>query len=106
MFDKDKKQAIDIIEFQALFNYVNSWLGVFRNFDKDNSGSIQEEELAAAFTQMGYRFNPDFIHHLITRYDISQQESITVDQFIVLCVQIQKFTGISFILLILKSIRN
>ncbi|XP_031778505.1 peflin [Nasonia vitripennis] len=92
MFDKENKRSIDIVEFQALFNYINAWLGVFRGFDHDNSGSIQEEELAAAFTQMGYRFKPEFINFLIKRYDCSQQGSITVDQFIVLCVQIQKFT--------------
>lgn len=94
MFDKENKHAINIEEFQALFDYVNSWLGVFKNFDRDNSGSIQEEELAAAFAQMGYRFTPEFINFLIKRYDGSQNaNNVTVDQFIVLCVQIQKFTG-------------
>lgn len=93
MFDKENKQTIDIFEFQALFNYVNSWLGVFKGFDQDNSGTIQEEELASAFSKMGYRFNPEFIHFLLSRYDQSKQTGITIDQFIVLCVQVQKFTG-------------
>ncbi|XP_058803461.1 peflin [Phymastichus coffea] len=92
MFDKENKHSIDITEFQALFDYINAWLGVFKNFDRDNSGSIQEEELAAAFTQMGYRFTPEFINFLIKRYDGNQNGNVTVDQFIVLCVQIQKFT--------------
>lgn len=94
MFDKGQKQAIDIFEFQALFNYVNSWLGVFKGFDQDNSGTIQEDELTCAFTKMGYRFSPEFIRFLLARYDKSQLNSITVDQFIVLCVQVQKFTGL------------
>lgn len=93
MFDKDKQGTIDIQEFQNLYNYVNAWLGVFRGFDHDGSGSIQENELSAAFTQMGYRFTPEFIQFLMKKCDISNQESITVDQFIVLCVQIQRFTG-------------
>lgn len=93
MFDKEKTGSINVTEFQALYNYINAWLGVFRGFDHDNSGSIQESELSAAFTQMGYRFSQEFIKYLIVKSDFNQHQSITVDQFIVLCVQIQKFTG-------------
>jgi len=93
MFDKEKNGTINVTEFQALYNYINSWLGVFRGFDHDNSGSIQENELNAALTQMGYRLSPDFIQFLIKKSDLHGHQSITVDQFIVLCVQIQRFTG-------------
>ncbi|XP_012279747.1 peflin isoform X2 [Orussus abietinus] len=92
MFDKDKTGTIDIIQFQALYNYINAWLGVFRGYDRDNSGTIQENELSAALTQMGYRFSPEFIKFLIQKSDLSNHESITIDQFIVLCVQVQRFT--------------
>lgn len=93
MFDKEKTGSIGLSDFQALYNYINAWLGVFRGFDHDNSGSIQENELSAALTQMGYRFSPDFVKYLLTKSDFNQHQSITVDQFIVVCVQIQKFTG-------------
>lgn len=93
MFDKEKNGTINVSEFQALYNYINAWLGVFRGFDHDNSGSIQESELSAALTQMGYRLSPDFIEFLIKKSDLRNHQSITVDQFIVLCVQIQRFTG-------------
>ncbi|XP_076755614.1 penta-EF-hand domain containing protein peflin [Xylocopa sonorina] len=92
MFDKEKNGTIDLFEFQALYSYINAWLGVFRGFDHDNSGSIQENELNAALTQMGYRLSPDFVSFLIKKSDPIGQSSITVDQFIVLCVQIQRFT--------------
>ncbi|KZC04570.1 Peflin [Dufourea novaeangliae] len=92
MFDKEKSGTIDLNEFQALYNYINAWLGVFRGFDHDNSGSIQENELSAALTQMGYRLSPEFISFLIKKSDPAGHSSITVDQFIVLCVQIQRFT--------------
>ena len=92
MFDKEKSGTIDLVEFQALYNYINAWLGVFRGFDHDNSGSIQENELNAALTQMGYRLSPEFISFLIKKSDPVGHSSITIDQFIVLCVQIQKFT--------------
>lgn len=93
MFDREKSGTIDLNEFQALYNYINAWLGVFKGFDRDNSGSIQENELSAALTQMGYRFSNEFIQYLIKKSDFNDHQSITVDQFIVLCVQIQKFTG-------------
>ncbi|XP_017884066.1 peflin isoform X2 [Ceratina calcarata] len=92
MFDKEKNGTIDLYEFQALYNYINAWLGVFRGFDHDNSGSIQETELNAALTQMGYRLSPDFVSFLIKKSDPTGHSCITVDQFIVLCVQIQRFT--------------
>jgi Ca2+-binding EF-hand superfamily protein len=92
MFDKEKNGTINVTEFQALYNYINSWLGVFRGFDHDNSGSIQESELNAALTQMGYRLSPEFIQFLIKKSDLRGHQSITIDQFIVLCVQIQRFT--------------
>ncbi|KAJ8681055.1 hypothetical protein QAD02_016842 [Eretmocerus hayati] len=93
LFDREKKFSIDLYEFQALYDYVNSWLGIFKGFDQDNSGTIQEEELAAAFSQLGYRFSREFVHTVMERYDETQNGSITVDQFIVLCVQVQKFTN-------------
>ncbi|EZA47633.1 hypothetical protein DMN91_012434 [Ooceraea biroi] len=92
MFDKEKNGTINISEFQALYNYVNAWLGVFRGFDHDKSGSIQESELNAALTQMGYKLSPQFIEFLIKKSDLRGHQSITIDQFIVLCVQIQRFT--------------
>ncbi|KAF3427440.1 hypothetical protein E2986_06510 [Frieseomelitta varia] len=92
MFDKEKSGTIDLYEFQALYNYINSWLGVFRGFDHDNSGSIQENELSAALTRMGYRLSPEFISFLIKKSDPNGHSYITIDQFIVLCVQIQRFT--------------
>ncbi|XP_067210177.1 peflin-like isoform X2 [Linepithema humile] len=93
MFDKEKNGTISVLEFQALYNYINAWLGVFRGFDHDNSGRIQENELNAALTQVGYRLGPGFIQFFIKTSENLQNlrghQSITVDQFIVLCVRIQ-----------------
>lgn len=40
---------------------------------------------------MGFRFTPDFINFLTKRSD-PKEGKVSVDQFIVLCVQIQRFT--------------
>ncbi|XP_049959112.1 peflin isoform X2 [Schistocerca serialis cubense] len=92
MFDQDKSGTIDVKEFQLLYNYINQWLATFRSYDKDGSGSIEEHELNQALQQMGFRFSPDFVKFLIQRSDPREHKRITVDQFIVICVQIQRFT--------------
>lgn len=45
MFDQDHSGTIDIYEFEKLFNYINQWLNVFKSYDRDQSGSIEEAEL-------------------------------------------------------------
>ncbi|XP_022915482.1 peflin [Onthophagus taurus] len=92
MFDHDKSGTIDINEFQQLYSYINQWLTVFRTYDRDNSGHIEEHELANAFQQMGFRFSPNFIQFLIHKSDLEAHKQMSVDQFIVACVQIQRFT--------------
>ena len=47
----------------------------------------------AALQQMGFRFSPEFIKFLISRCDLQNHKHMSVDQFIVVCVQIQRFTG-------------
>ncbi len=45
MFDRDQSGQIDINEFQALWNYIQQWRGVFDGFDRDRSGAIDVNEL-------------------------------------------------------------
>uniref|UniRef100_A0A0A1WF59 Peflin n=1 Tax=Zeugodacus cucurbitae TaxID=28588 RepID=A0A0A1WF59_ZEUCU len=92
MFDKDASGTIDIYEFEKLYEYINQWLMVFKTYDRDGSGHIDENELTQAFTQMGFRFTPDFIQFLVKKSDPREHREVSVDQFIVLCVQIQRFT--------------
>lgn len=94
MFDKDLTGTIDMNEFQLLYNYINQWLAVFKNYDRDRSGNIEEAELGQAFQQMGFRFSPEFIKFLIARSDLKNHMKMTVDQFMVVCVQIQRLTEV------------
>ncbi|XP_072943478.1 peflin isoform X1 [Epargyreus clarus] len=91
MFDKDRSGHINLEEFDKLYTYINQWLAVFKTYDTDQSGHIDEQELSKAFTQMGFRFTPEFINFLTKRAD-PQEGKVSVDTFIVLCVQIQRFT--------------
>ncbi|KAL4702523.1 hypothetical protein ACJJTC_001408 [Scirpophaga incertulas] len=90
MFDKDNSGHINVEEFDKLYTYINQWLAVFKTYDSDQSGHIEEKELAEAFSKMGFRFSPEFISFVSKRAD--QEGKISVDSFIVLCVQLQRFT--------------
>lgn len=92
MFDTDKNGTVSLNEFQLLYNYINQWLAVFKNYDRDRSGSIEEHELVQAFHQMGFRFSPEFVRFLIHKSDYKNHRQMSVDQFIVACVQIQRYT--------------
>ncbi|XP_026473975.1 peflin-like [Ctenocephalides felis] len=92
MFDLDKTGTIDIYEFEKLYAYINQWLTVFKTYDRDHSGHIEKEELSQALTQMGFRFSDQFITFLVNKSDVQNHKEVSVDQFIVMCVQIQRFT--------------
>ena len=56
MFDKDGSGTVSFEEFCALWKYVTDWLNCFKSFDRDNSGSIDKNELKTAFTTFGMSF--------------------------------------------------
>ncbi|XP_050672392.1 peflin isoform X2 [Leptidea sinapis] len=91
MFDKDRSGTINLEEFDKLYTYINQWLAVFKTYDTDQSGHIEEKELSQALSQMGFRFSPEFINFLTKRSD-PREGKISVDSFIVMCVQLQRFT--------------
>lgn len=51
MFNRDKSGTVDIHEFEKLFAYINQWLAVFKTYDRDASGHIDESELSQGKTQ-------------------------------------------------------
>lgn len=91
IFDKDNSGMIDVNEFQQLFNYINQWKGIFEGIDQDKSGRIEQNELIQAFQQMGYRFSPQFVQNLLSKYD-ARTKRLTLDNFIVASVQIKRLT--------------
>lgn len=45
MFDKENSGTVDINSFGKLFEYVNQWLNIFKTYDRNNSGQIDDHEL-------------------------------------------------------------
>jgi len=91
MYDANNSGSIDLNEFNALFDCINKWKGVFESYDQDRSGKIEEAELTRALQQMGYRFSPTFVQNILAKYD-SKTRRMTLDNFIVCCVQIKRLT--------------
>ena len=53
MFDRNNSSTIDFEEFASLWKYIDDWQKCFRTFDRDNSGSIDKNELKQALTAFG-----------------------------------------------------
>ncbi|KAF7380716.1 hypothetical protein HZH66_014092 [Vespula vulgaris] len=92
MFGHKQNGTIDVVEFQDVFKYINSWIDFLRSIDLDNSGSIQENELNEVLIKMGYKVSPKFVQFLMQKCDPGNCQSMSVDQFIVFCIQLDKFT--------------
>ena len=91
MFDRDRTGQINIHEFSSLFSCINQWKSLFESIDRDRSGFIEHSELSQAFSQMGYRFTPTFVQNVLAKYD-SRTRKLTLDNFIVVCVNIKRLT--------------
>ncbi|KAE8226432.1 hypothetical protein CF319_g966 [Tilletia indica] len=68
IFDVDRSGHITFQEFEALWKYVQDWQNVFRHFDNDRSGNIDQGELQNALHSFGYNLNPKLLHLLVTKY--------------------------------------
>jgi len=91
LYDSNNSGTIDVNEFSELFGCINKWKGVFESYDSDRSGRIEQGELTTAFQQMGYRFTPTFVQNILSKYD-ARNRRMTLDNFIVCCVQIKRLT--------------
>ncbi|XP_022913214.1 sorcin-like [Onthophagus taurus] len=91
LFDLDKNGGIDIREFEQLYSSVKKWVSAFNTCDRSRCGFLAESELDLALKQMEINFSPDFVTFLINRCD-PVNKKMSLDQFIVTCVQMQKYT--------------
>lgn len=45
MFDTQNTGSVDIHQFAKLFEYINQWLNIFKTYDRNGSGQIDDQEL-------------------------------------------------------------
>ena len=93
MFDTDGNGVIDFDEFAGLWQYVCDWQDTFRNFDLDNSGTIDRNELKLALKSFGFNLSERFYGILIIKFDRSARGHIRFDDFIQCCVVLQTLTN-------------
>ncbi|XP_057672091.1 peflin-like isoform X1 [Diorhabda carinulata] len=91
IFDLDKNGGLDIKEFETLYYHIKLWINAFNTYDKASSGFLDENELDYALRLLDIHFSSDFIHFLVTRSNPNAKK-ISLDQYIITCIQIQKFT--------------
>ncbi|KII95477.1 hypothetical protein PLICRDRAFT_150222 [Plicaturopsis crispa FD-325 SS-3] len=101
IFDTDRSGTIGFNEFAGLWKYVKDWQNVFRHFDRDQSGSIDQQELAQALQQFGYNLSPQLLHLVEKKYDIKASApavrggpppGISFDRFVRACVAIKQLS--------------
>lgn len=99
IFDTDRSGTIGFNEFAGLYKYIEDWQNVFRHWDKDRSGSIEERELAGALSGFGYNLPPPLVKLLLNKYSNqpeggwgSAPQSISFDRFLRACVAVKELT--------------
>lgn len=93
LFDLDKKGGLDINEFENLYVHVRTWVDAFNSFDIHRRGYLDEKELDRALQHMNITFTNDFIKYLLAKCDDAGKK-ITLDKFIIICIQIQKYSDV------------
>ncbi|KAK3610676.1 hypothetical protein CHS0354_028061 [Potamilus streckersoni] len=92
MFDRDRSGTIDVIEFAALWKYIQDWKACFDRFDTDRSGNIDAGELNTAFRSFGYNLSPQFCDLIVRVFDRRGGRNIKFDDFIQACVMLKTLT--------------
>ncbi|KIO27132.1 hypothetical protein M407DRAFT_194720 [Tulasnella calospora MUT 4182] len=97
LFDTDRSGTITFQEFSGLWKYIADWQKVFRHFDRDQSGSIDGAELAAALRQFGYTLSPTLLSLIEQKYSsfptaYGAPGGINFDRFVRACVAVKTLT--------------
>jgi len=98
IFDTDRTGTINFTEFAGLWKYISDWQNVFRHFDRDRSGSIDNRELSEALQSFGYRLSPTLLNLIEQKYASAPSSGygpppgITFDRFVRACVVVKTLT--------------
>ncbi|XP_072407222.1 calpain-1 catalytic subunit [Chiloscyllium punctatum] len=97
LMDRDGNARLGLTEFNVLWNKIRKWLGVFRQFDLDKSGSMNAYEMRLALESAGFKLNNHMHNLLITRY-AEPDLSVNFDNFICCLIRLESMYR-SFVML-------
>uniref|UniRef100_A0A8C2HCA1 calpain-2 n=1 Tax=Cyprinus carpio TaxID=7962 RepID=A0A8C2HCA1_CYPCA len=97
LLDKDGSARLGLIEFQILWNIVRKLLGIFREFDIDESGTMSSYEMCLAVESAGFKLNNRLHQILVARY--AENEAIDFDNFVCCLIKLEAMFSRSFFFL-------
>ncbi|PWN23728.1 EF-hand [Microstroma glucosiphilum] len=104
IFDTDRSGEVTFNEFVGLFEYVQTWRGIFQKFDSDRSGSIDQNELGNALQSFGFGLSPRLLTIVTQKYITPPSSSrqppggarvgsgVTFDRFVRCCCVVKALT--------------
>uniref|UniRef100_A0A4W3GBQ5 Calpain 1, (mu/I) large subunit a n=1 Tax=Callorhinchus milii TaxID=7868 RepID=A0A4W3GBQ5_CALMI len=87
VIQKDGSARLGILEFQVLWNKIRKWLGIFRQFDLDKSGTMSTYEMRLALEASGFKLNNRILQSIVGRY--ADNDTIDFDNFIGALVKLE-----------------
>ncbi|XP_063287355.1 calpain-2 catalytic subunit-like [Pelobates fuscus] len=68
LVDRDTNGKMNLEEFKKLWSKIKDWEHIFKNYDKDQSGTMNVQELRVALEAAGFHLNNQFVESLCQRY--------------------------------------
>lgn len=88
MMDVDRSGKLGFEEFKNLWINVKHWKGVFKLYDKENTGYLSPFQLREALNSAGYRLNNHVLNALCHRYS-ARDGRIAFDDFMMCAVRLK-----------------
>lgn len=76
MFDTSNGGAVDIHQFSKMFDYINQWLNIFKTYDRNGSGLIDDQELNQGIFYLNFKKIVDGFANLF-RYPVVYMQILT-----------------------------
>ncbi|XP_053203439.1 calpain-B-like isoform X3 [Panonychus citri] len=99
LLDDDRSGKLGLDEFTSLWTKIRHWCDVFKQHDKDLSGTINTAELRSALHETGLSVNRQILILIVHRYgdiygkkhdqSVKHERYLTFDNFIHVCLKLK-----------------